>query len=60
MTISCGHTPVKHSALICHNIQREDVSYHKHLDITLRDGLSWSNHIDGILGNKLINILTGL
>ena len=59
MTVSRKAHQLPHPPLFFQNHQLEDVSYHRHLGITLRSNLTWSQHINQIVqkANKLINIL---
>ena len=59
MTVSRKVPPISHPPLIFQNHQLEDVSYHRHLGITLKSDLTWSHHINLIAqkANRLINIL---
>ena len=62
MLITRKTTPTNHPPILFQDHTLQDVSHHKHLGITLRSDLRWTDHIHEITNKslKLVNIMKSL
>ena len=49
--MTCSFRSIDHPDIVFNGVVLPDIDTHKHLGITLSSNLSWSSHIDTILGS---------